>query len=107
MLFPALLGTALRLMYRSFDPGLWAEGLMSFVLVASVTGLGAALAVNAARTTLGAARRASRPRSDAGFNASVTGDAVADLIGNSAGPAAHLVVKAAAISSLIVVSFLT
>jgi Na+/H+-translocating membrane pyrophosphatase len=107
MLFPALLGTALRLMYRSFDPGLWAEGLMSFVLVASVTGLGAALAVDAARTTLGAARRASRPRSNAGFNASVTGDAVADLIGNSAGPAAHLVVKAAAVSSLIVASFLT
>jgi Na+/H+-translocating membrane pyrophosphatase len=107
LLFPALLGVALRLMYRSFDPGLWAEGLMSFVLVASVTGLGAALAVDAARTTLGAARRASRPRSNAGFNASVTGDAVADLIGNSAGPAAHLVVKAAAVSSLMVSSFLT
>ena len=107
LLLPALLGIALRLMYRSFDPGLWAEGLMSFVVVASVTGLGAALAVDAARTTLGAARRASRPRNNARFNASVTGDAVADLIGNSAGPAAHLVVKAAAVSSLIAASFLT
>lgn len=106
--FPAVLGIALRLMYRSGDPGLWAQGLMSFVVVASVTGLGAALAVDAARATLGAARRASRPRaSHSAFGASITGDAVADLLGNSAGPAAYLVIKAAAVSSLIVASFLT
>jgi K(+)-stimulated pyrophosphate-energized sodium pump len=108
LLLPAGLGIALRLMYRSGDPGLWAEGLMSFVVVASVTGLGAALAVDAARATLGAARRASRLQAgNSGFGASITGDAVADLIGNSAGPAAYLVVKAAAVSSLIVASFLT
>jgi Na+/H+-translocating membrane pyrophosphatase len=106
--FPAALGIALRLMYRSGDPGLWAQGLMSFVVVASLTGLGAALAVDAARATLGAVRRASRPRgSNSGFGASITGDAVADLLGNSAGPAAYLVIKAAAVSSLIVASFLT
>jgi K(+)-stimulated pyrophosphate-energized sodium pump len=107
LLLPALLGIALRLMYRSFDPGLWAEGLMSFVVVAAVTGLGAALAVDAARATLGAARRAGRPRSNTDFGASVPRAAAFDLIGNSAGPAAYLVVKAAAVSSLIVASFLT
>lgn len=100
---PAALGVCIRLLYLSSDPGLPAEGLTSFVVVASVTGLSAALAVEAARATLGAARRASRPRGmSPGFAASVSGDALADLIGSSAGPAAQLLVRAVAVSALCV-----
>jgi K(+)-stimulated pyrophosphate-energized sodium pump len=107
LLLPAVLGAGLRLLYHSGDPGLPSEGLASFVVVASVTGLTAALAVDAARATLCAARRANRPRvASAGFAASLGGDAVADLVGNSAGAAAHLLVKATAVSALTVAPFL-
>ena len=105
---PAVLGAGLRVLYHSFDPGLPSEGLASFVVVASVTGLTAALAVDATRVTLGAARRANRPRgATAGFAASLTGDSVADLVGSSAGPAAHLLVKATAVGALAVAPFLS
>jgi hypothetical protein len=78
------------------------------VVVASLTGLTAALAVDAARATLGAARRASRPRgASGGFEASLGADAVADLVGHSAGPAAHLIVKATAVGALTIAPFLT
>jgi K(+)-stimulated pyrophosphate-energized sodium pump len=105
---PAALGTGLRLLYHSADPGLPSEGLASFVIVASVTGLTAALAVDAARVSLGTARRANRPRgATPGFSASITGDSVADLVGSSAGPAAHLLVKATAVGALAVAPFLS
>jgi K(+)-stimulated pyrophosphate-energized sodium pump len=105
---PAALGIGLKLLYHSADPGLASEGLASFVIVASVTGLTAALAVDAARVSLGTARRANRPRGAmAGFSASVTGDSVADLVGSSAAPAAHLLVKATAVGALAVAPFLS
>ena len=108
LLAPAALGVGLRLLYLSTDPGLPAEGLTAFVVVASITGLAATLAVEAARATLGAARRASRPRgATPGFAASVSGDAVADLVGSSAGPAAQLLVRAVAVSALAVAPFVT
>jgi K(+)-stimulated pyrophosphate-energized sodium pump len=108
LLAPAALGVGLRLLYLSSDPGLPAEGLTAFVVVASITGLAATLAVEAARATLGAARRASRPRgATPGFAASVSGDAVADLVGSSAGPAAQLLIRAVAVSALAVAPFVT
>jgi K(+)-stimulated pyrophosphate-energized sodium pump len=106
-LLPApILGIALSLLYHSRDPGLAAKGLTSFVLVTSVTGLGAALAVDGARATLDAARRVHASRGHGpGFDASVSGGALADLLGNS-GPAALLLAKATAVIGLAVVPFL-
>jgi K(+)-stimulated pyrophosphate-energized sodium pump len=107
LLLPALLGTVLRLMYRSSDPGLVTQGLTAFVVVASVTGLAAALAADGARVTLGAARRASRSGGvGPGFAAALSGNAVADVLGNVSGPAAHLLMKGAAITALVAAPFL-
>jgi K(+)-stimulated pyrophosphate-energized sodium pump len=104
---PLLLGVVLRLMYRSGSPGLLADGLTSFVVVAAVTGLGAALVIDGARAALGNARRASRPRGSApGYSASVSGDVVADILGNVAGPAAHLMGKTGAALLLALAPFL-
>jgi Na+/H+-translocating membrane pyrophosphatase len=101
LLAPIALGIGLRLMYRSEGPGLVAESLASFVVMASLTGLGAALAIDGARAALGKVRRAIRPRDgSAGFSASVSADALADILGNAAGPAAQLLVKAAAVTAL-------
>lgn len=108
LLLPALLAIILQVLYRSAAPGLPAQALTSFVVVAALTALGAALAVDGARATLGAARRATRPRgSTSGFGASVSGDAIADLLGNAAGPAVQLLVRAAALTSLTLLPFLT
>jgi K(+)-stimulated pyrophosphate-energized sodium pump len=107
LLVPLLLGTALRFMYRTSSPWLTADGLAAFVVAASVTGLGAALVVAGARALLGSVRRATRPRgATPGFVASVTGDAVADILGHVAGPAAHSMGKAGAALLLALSPFL-
>jgi K(+)-stimulated pyrophosphate-energized sodium pump len=108
LLLPVLLGFALHVTYRNTEPGLVTQGLTAFVIVASVTGFGAALAVDGAHATFGAARRASRPRGvGSGFAASVGADAVGDVLGNSSGPAAHLLFKGAAVTALLVAPFFT
>ncbi|HVJ15893.1 MAG TPA: sodium/proton-translocating pyrophosphatase [Polyangiaceae bacterium] len=107
LVVPLLLGVGLRLMYRSGNPWLLAEGLTSFVVVAAITGLGAALVAFGARAALGSARRATRSRgSSPEFAASVSGDVVADILGNVAGPAAHLMGKAGAALLLALAPFL-
>jgi K(+)-stimulated pyrophosphate-energized sodium pump len=108
LLLPAALGGSLSLLYHGSAPGLAAQALAAFVVVATLTGLAAALVGDGARAALGAARRANRPRTtSSGFAASVSGDAVADVLGNAAGPAAHLFVKAVALTALAIVPFLT
>lgn len=108
LLVPAALAGSLSLIYHGRVPGLALQALAAFVVVAALTGLGAALAVDGARAALNAARRANRPRTtSSGFAASVSGDAIADVLGNAAGPAAHLFVKAAALTALAIVPFLT
>ncbi len=107
LLLPAVLAGLLSLIYHARTPGLAAQALAAFVVVAALTGLSAALAVEGARAVLGAARRASTRTVSSGFAASVSGDAVADVLGNAAGPAAHLFVKAAALTALAIVPFLT
>jgi K(+)-stimulated pyrophosphate-energized sodium pump len=103
---PAVLGIGLRLLYSSGD--LAADALASFVVIASATGLATALATEGARVVLCAAHRANRPRgSYGGFEVSVTGHAVADLIGSSAAPAAHSVAKACALTALLILPLVT
>jgi hypothetical protein len=102
---PLLLGVALRVVYPS-SRQLLADGLSSFIVVAAVTGLGAALVVDGARAALGSARRATRPRgSSPGYAAAVSGDVVADVL-NVAGPAALLMGKAGAALLLALAPFL-
>ena len=104
---PVLLGVALRLLYRSFAPELPALGLTWFVVVASLSGLLAALAVDATRATLGSVRRANRGReSGSNFSNSITADALSDIFGNAAAPALQLLVKATAAAALIITPFL-
>lgn len=89
LLGPVLLGIALRLVYRESGPRLAAEAFATFVAGAAVTALGVALAVDGARAVLTGARRASRPEGDpAAHAASVTGSALAEILGSAAGPAA-------------------
>jgi Na+/H+-translocating membrane pyrophosphatase len=85
---PVLLGITLRLVYRESGPRLAAEALATFVAGAAVTALGVALAVDGARAVSAGARRASRPEGDpATHAASVTGSALAEILGGAAGPA--------------------
>jgi K(+)-stimulated pyrophosphate-energized sodium pump len=108
LLLPVAIGIVLSVAYRHAAPGVAAEALTAFVIAGAVTALGAALAIDGARATLGAARRAAGPRGGTSdFGASLSGDAFADLLGNAAAPAAELIVKAAALTSLALLPFLT
>lgn len=103
---PGALGILLGVLYRSREPGLAAEGITCFGVVAAVTGLALSLAIDGVRATLGAARRLSRARgATPGFSTSVGVDALADLIGSVAGPAAQLLVRTAAITLLVIIPF--
>ena len=104
---PVLLGIALRLAFHGMSPALASQGLSWFVVVASLTGLTTALAVGAARATLGSVRRANRGRdSGSAFTSSITADALSDIFGNAAAPALQLLVKATAAAALIITPFL-
>jgi K(+)-stimulated pyrophosphate-energized sodium pump len=105
---PLLLGVGLRFSFRTLAPELVAQGLTWFVVVASLTGLTTALAVGAARATLGSLRRANAQRREGGsaFLSSITADALSDIFGNAAAPALQLLVKATAAAALIITPFL-
>ena len=97
---PVVLGIALKVVYRESGPRLAAEALATFVAGAAVTALGVALTVDGTRAVLAGARRANRPEGDpATYAASATGDALAEILGSAAGPAAcSLALVAAAIA---------
>lgn len=100
------LGFSLRLLYSSGS--LVLEALASFAVIASVTGLAMALVAEGARVTAEAVHRANRPRgSSTGFDASLTGHALADLLGNAAAPAAHLTAQAVTFGALAVSTLIT
>ncbi|HYP97691.1 MAG TPA: sodium/proton-translocating pyrophosphatase [Polyangiaceae bacterium] len=107
VLAPVLLGIGLRLAFGGTTRELVAQGLSWFVIVAALTGLTAALAVDAARATLGSVRRANRGRENSyAFSTSITADALSDIFGNAAAPALQLLVKATAAAALIITPFL-
>jgi K(+)-stimulated pyrophosphate-energized sodium pump len=101
---PAALCFALRLLYTS--SGLAAEGLTSFVVLAAVTGLGTALANDGSRGVLRAAQRVNRARG-AGSEATLEGHALSSFFGEITGPAAHLFVKTAAATALVIAPLLS
>ena len=104
---PLLLGLGLRLAFGGTTRELVAQGLSWFVIVAALTGLTGALAVDAARATLGSVRRANRGReSGQAFSTSITADALSDIFGNAAAPALQLLVKATAAAALLITPFL-
>ncbi|HET7540152.1 MAG TPA: sodium/proton-translocating pyrophosphatase [Polyangiaceae bacterium] len=107
ILVPVALGLGLRLAFFGLARELVPQGLSWFVVAASLTGLCAALALDAARTTLGNVRRANRGReSGYAFSASLTADAWSDIFGNAASPALQLLVKATAAAALSITPFL-
>jgi len=105
---PLLLGLGLRLSFHTLAPEVVSQGLTWFVVVASLTGLTTALAVGAARATLGSVRRLNAQRRENGsaFLSSITADALSDIFGNAAAPALQLLVKATAAAALIITPFL-
>jgi len=104
---PVLLGLGLRLSFGGLSRELVAQGLSWFVIVATLTGLTVALAVDATRAVLGSVRRANRGReSGYGFATSITADALSDIFGNAAAPALQLLIKATAAAALIITPFL-
>ena len=105
---PVVLGSGLWLVYRGAGSRFAAEVLATFVVGTAVTALGAALAVDGARAVLAGARRASRPEGDpASFAASVTGDALSELLGSAAGTTACSLALLAASVALMVVSLIS
>ena len=107
LLIPAALGAALALAYGPGDPATVRQARASFVAIAAIAGLAAALAVDGSRGVLAAARRGDRPRTgQPGSDALVATEALAGALGESAGPSAHLLAKVAAVSALFVSTFL-
>ncbi len=104
---PLWLGLGLYLLFHGHAPELVPQGVSWFVVVASLTGLTIALALDAARATLGSVRRANRGReSGNAFSTSITADALSDVFGNAAAPALQLLVKATAAAALLITPFL-
>lgn len=104
---PVVLGIALGLVYRGGGSPLATAALTTFVVTVAVTGLGAALAVDGARAVLTGARRASRPEAgSATIGASITGDALADIWSNAAGPAASSLCLLTSAVALVINRFL-
>jgi len=98
---PVVLGIALKVVYRESGPRLAAEALAMFVAGAAVTALGVALTVDGARAALAGARRANRPEGDpATYAASVTGDALAEILSSAVGPLAGTLALVAAALAL-------
>jgi Na+/H+-translocating membrane pyrophosphatase len=84
-----LLGIGLGLVYRVGGSRLAAAAFSTFVATAAVTALGAALAVDGARTVHGNARRLARlERETAGPAAPIPEDVLANVLGSAAGPGA-------------------
>jgi Na+/H+-translocating membrane pyrophosphatase len=84
-----LLGIGLGLVYRVGGSRLAAAALSTFVATAAVTALGAALAVEGARTVHGNARRLARlERETAGPAVPIPEDVLANVLGIAAGPGA-------------------
>jgi len=107
MAAPVLLGLVLRLFFHGLGRELVAQGLSWFVVLASLTGLCTALALDAARSTLSSVRRGQRGReSGQAFSTSITADALSDIFGNAAAPALQLLVKATAAAALVITPFL-
>lgn len=104
---PLALGLVLRTLFRTSDRLVPTDALVAFVVVGALGALGMSLTAGGAKNLLAAARRATRRNTPSGgFDAAVSGDAVADLMGNAAGPAAQLLIKAAAVVALVVAPFL-
>jgi len=104
---PAALGVALRLSFHALDRAVPAQALAAFVIVAALTGMALALAIEGTKNVLAAARRAARRNAPSGgFEAALAGDAIADVLGNAAGPAAQLLIKAIAVVALVIAPFL-
>jgi K(+)-stimulated pyrophosphate-energized sodium pump len=84
-----VLGIGLGLVYRVGGSRLAAAALSTFVATAAVTALGAALAVDGARTVHGGARRLARLERETASKAAPTPeDVLANILGIAAGPAA-------------------
>jgi K(+)-stimulated pyrophosphate-energized sodium pump len=107
LLAPFVLGLILRGLEQGGANGLAAAGLTSFVVMAAVTGLSMALAIDGSRAVLGKARRQSRPREGTpGFGPAVAGDVFADIFGNSVGPAVRFAALALASGALAIAPLL-
>jgi Na+/H+-translocating membrane pyrophosphatase len=84
-----LLGIGLGLVYRVGGSRLAAAAFSTFVATAAVTALGAALAVDGARTVHGGSRRLARlERETRGKAAPLPEDVLSNILGIAAGPAA-------------------
>lgn len=105
---PLGLAVVLWLVFRARDASLPAQALAAFVVVAALTGMATALTGHSTKSILAAARRGARRTGPArDFEAALAGDAVADVLGNAAAPAAQLLTKAIAVVALVVAPFLS
>ncbi|MBI3204636.1 MAG: sodium/proton-translocating pyrophosphatase [Myxococcales bacterium] len=105
---PLALGVGLRLLFRAGDVTLPGQALAAFVIAAALTGMATALSGHSAKSVLSAARRGARSSGSAReLDAALGGDAVADVLGNAAAPAAQLLTKSIAVVALVVAPFLS
>jgi len=98
---------SLALARISKTPGLMAQALACYVVVAAVAGLAATVAVDGARLALWVGRRLQAPRSQANPSApgGVSADGVLDVAGHTVSLAFPPLVKTAALIALCIVPF--
>ncbi len=102
---PACLALFLYAWYHGAETSRSAEGLMSFVLLASLMGF-ASLALDYARATLCAARRATRSANASDLIFNPNADGLGEVLGYSAAPAAQALTASAAAIALALAPFL-
>jgi K(+)-stimulated pyrophosphate-energized sodium pump len=107
LLAPVGLALALLLLSGSMHAPLAREALASFVSVAAVVALAAALTADPTQAALSATRRVDATHTDpATLAAAASANTLAGVMGYCVGPAAHLLVRATAIVALAVAPFL-
>jgi Na+/H+-translocating membrane pyrophosphatase len=108
ILVPVGVAAGLSLLGHSEDPTLVNRGLASFVVVAALAGLATSVVLDGTRALLSAPRRSvdAQPGTP-GFGAALAADALADALGNSAGPAAHIVGRLGAVVCLAIAPLFT
>ncbi|MGC4092031.1 MAG: sodium/proton-translocating pyrophosphatase [Polyangiaceae bacterium] len=104
---PALLVLGLRFAYREAGAPRALEGLASCVLVSTLVGLAAALALDLARGLLSAAERATRTHGANETPLAQTSDGAANVFGCAAAPAAQALLAGTAALALAAAPFLT
>lgn len=106
--FPLTLSVLLRRVYGPGEPSVALQAAVAFIVMGIATGLVFALISDGTKVVLGSLRRGARARPNHETrNATVAGDAFADVLAQVGGPTAHLLAITAVAAVLVAAPFLS